>query len=263
MARQVPECAPAHAPRRARALRAAPAQQRARAAHKGGASGQTLGALAGSGGGVLRLLAVAWGRYARCLPVRLPPQAPRSRLGAPRGLADWPAGRAATLPARRRRARSGRRPSAARRPPCGLRRRGERARAVTTVFGSLDLGSAIGLLICGPLINAFGWPSVFWLFALLGLAWCLAWPLVRPEEPDPAVARGSSPAPASGPKRARPSAPSPCTPGLPHACGLICGPERARPSAPLFHAHPAHHVLWPRPAAPPCRRSCARATWPL
>ena len=85
--------------------------------------------------------------------------------------------------------------------------RGERARAVTTVFGSLDLGSAIGLLICGPLINAFGWPSVFWLFALLGLAWCALWPLVRPEDPDPAVRRGTSPAPASGPKRARPRSP--------------------------------------------------------
>ena len=82
--------------------------------------------------------------------------------------------------------------------------RGERARAVTAVFGSLDLGSAIGLLICGPLINAFGWPSVFYLFALLGLAWAAAWPLLRPEDPDPAVRRGSSPAPAAGPKGARP-----------------------------------------------------------
>ena len=75
---------------------------------------------------------------------------------------------------------------------------------MTAVFGSLDLGSAIGLLICGPLINAFGWPSVFYLFALLGLAWAAAWPLLRPEDPDPAVRRGSSPAPAAGPKGARP-----------------------------------------------------------
>lgn len=66
--------------------------------------------------------------------------------------------------------------------PCGCR--GERARAVTTVFGGLDVGSAVGLLLCGPLIHWFGWQSVFYLFALLGLVWCAAWPLFKPEEQD-------------------------------------------------------------------------------
>ncbi|KAL4857945.1 putative anion transporter 6 [Chlorella vulgaris] len=61
---------------------------------------------------------------------------------------------------------------------------GERARAVTTVFGGLDVGSAVGLLLCGPLIHWFGWQSVFYLFALLGLVWCAAWPLFKPEEQD-------------------------------------------------------------------------------
>lgn len=70
----------------------------------------------------------------------------------------------------------------------------ERARAVTTVFGSLDVGSAIGLLVCGPLIHAFGWPSVFYLFALLGLGWCACWPMVRPEKRE-AKAGGEAPAP--------------------------------------------------------------------
>jgi MFS family permease len=63
-------------------------------------------------------------------------------------------------------------------------RRAERARAVTTVFGGLDVGSAVGLLLCGPLIHWFGWQSVFYLFALLGLVWCLAWPLFKPEQQD-------------------------------------------------------------------------------
>jgi len=262
MARQVPECAPAHASRaRARAARGPSAAER-QGSMQACASGQGAGR---SRWRRERRAAAASGRLVLACTLAVRPrllQRSSSGLGALRSasLTGLRMGRRPCLHGDAARAR---RPSAARRPPRWLRRRGERARAVTTVFGSLDLGSAIGLLICGPLINAFGWPSVFWLFALLGLAWCLAWPLVRPEEPDPAVARGSSPAPASGPKRARPSAPSPCTPGLPHACGLICGPERARPSAPLFHAHPAHHVLWPRPAAPPCRRSCARATWPL
>ncbi|GMH44928.1 hypothetical protein BSKO_12885 [Bryopsis sp. KO-2023] len=60
----------------------------------------------------------------------------------------------------------------------------ERARAVATVFGGLDMGSAIGLLICGPLIRMYGWPCVFYLFALLGLFWCVGWPFVRPEKRD-------------------------------------------------------------------------------
>jgi len=57
----------------------------------------------------------------------------------------------------------------------------ERARAVSTVWGGLDVGSAVGLLLCGPLIQAYGWPSVFYLFAVLGLVWCAFWPMVKPE----------------------------------------------------------------------------------
>ena len=105
--------------------------------------------------------------------------------------------------------------------------RRERARAVTVVFGSLDVGSAIGLTLCGPLITAAGWPSVFYLvsgpllmlypsarsfdtyvagcevsaagwdltavprlrqFAALGLLWCVLWPLLKPESPDASLA---------------------------------------------------------------------------
>lgn len=65
----------------------------------------------------------------------------------------------------------------------------ERARAVTAVFGGLDVGSAVGLLLCGPLIYWFGWQSVFYLFAVLGLVWCLLWPLCRPEQQDPDIPR--------------------------------------------------------------------------
>lgn len=58
----------------------------------------------------------------------------------------------------------------------------ERSSAVTTVWGGLDIGSAVGLLLSGPLIRMYGWPSVFYLFAVLGGIWCLAWPLVNPEK---------------------------------------------------------------------------------
>lgn len=67
---------------------------------------------------------------------------------------------------------------------------------MTTVFGSLDLGSVVGLLVCGPLIHAFGWPSVFYLFAVLGLLWCLLWPLLKPDQADPDV---PAPPPSSAP----------------------------------------------------------------
>lgn len=61
----------------------------------------------------------------------------------------------------------------------------ERARAVTMVWGGLDVGSAVGLLLAAPLIRIYGWPSVFYLFAGLGLLWVLVWPLVRPGKRDP------------------------------------------------------------------------------
>jgi MFS transporter, ACS family, solute carrier family 17 (sodium-dependent inorganic phosphate cotransporter), other len=60
----------------------------------------------------------------------------------------------------------------------------ERSRAVSYVFGGLDLGSVIGLLLCGPLIAAYGWPSVFYVFAVLGLAWAVVWPLCKPNKVD-------------------------------------------------------------------------------
>ncbi|KAG1669069.1 hypothetical protein FOA52_003987 [Chlamydomonas sp. UWO 241] len=58
----------------------------------------------------------------------------------------------------------------------------ERSRAVSLVWGGMDVGSVVGLLLCGPMIKAFGWPSVFYAFAAAGLLWCVLWPLFRPEE---------------------------------------------------------------------------------
>ena len=63
----------------------------------------------------------------------------------------------------------------------------ERSRAVSYVWGGLDVGSVIGLLLCGPLIKAYGWPSVFYLFAVLGIAWCICWPLLKADEVEAVV----------------------------------------------------------------------------
>ena len=51
----------------------------------------------------------------------------------------------------------------------------ERARAVSVVWGGLDLGSVVGLLVAPAIISLAGWQSVFTLFALLGFAWCGLW----------------------------------------------------------------------------------------
>jgi ACS family sodium-dependent inorganic phosphate cotransporter len=57
-----------------------------------------------------------------------------------------------------------------------------RARAVTTVFGGMEVGNALGLLLCGPLIESSGWASVFYGFAALGFVWCAIWPFFSPHK---------------------------------------------------------------------------------
>ncbi|PWZ13267.1 putative anion transporter 6, chloroplastic [Zea mays] len=49
----------------------------------------------------------------------------------------------------------------------------ERSRAVAVVFGGLSFGSVLGLLFAPPIIQNFGWESVFYIFGLLGIVWCL------------------------------------------------------------------------------------------
>eukprot|EP00963_Diacronema_lutheri_P002341 scaffold155_cov347-Pavlova_lutheri.AAC.20 len=58
----------------------------------------------------------------------------------------------------------------------------ERARAVSLVFGGMDAGSVIGLLLAPLLIRYFGWTSVFYMFGLLGFIWCSWWILTRTDE---------------------------------------------------------------------------------
>ncbi|KAG1327102.1 putative anion transporter 6, chloroplastic [Cocos nucifera] len=55
----------------------------------------------------------------------------------------------------------------------------ERSRAVAFVFGGLSVGSILGLLLAPPLIQNFGWESVFYIFGFLGIIWCLVFELVK------------------------------------------------------------------------------------
>ncbi|KAK6945179.1 Major facilitator superfamily, partial [Dillenia turbinata] len=55
----------------------------------------------------------------------------------------------------------------------------ERSRAVAFVFGGLSVGSVTGLLLAPPLIQTFGWESVFYLFGFFGIAWFLGFQFVK------------------------------------------------------------------------------------
>ncbi|KAK9149567.1 hypothetical protein Scep_008324 [Stephania cephalantha] len=59
----------------------------------------------------------------------------------------------------------------------------ERSRAIAFVFGGLSVGSVIGLLLAPPLIQTFGWESVFYLFGIFGIIWCLGFEFVE-EKPS-------------------------------------------------------------------------------
>lgn len=48
--------------------------------------------------------------------------------------------------------------------------------AVSTIFGGLHVGSILGLLAAPPLIQAFGWQAVFFVFGGMGLAWAAWYP---------------------------------------------------------------------------------------
>ncbi|KAF5185178.1 Ascorbate transporter protein [Thalictrum thalictroides] len=58
----------------------------------------------------------------------------------------------------------------------------ERSRAVAFVFGGLSVGSVAGLLLAPPIIQTFGWESVFYIFGFLGIIWCLGFRLVKEGE---------------------------------------------------------------------------------
>ncbi|CAI9100900.1 OLC1v1038090C1 [Oldenlandia corymbosa var. corymbosa] len=55
----------------------------------------------------------------------------------------------------------------------------ERSRAVSFVFGGLSFGSVIGLLLAPPIIQSYGWESVFLIFGVLGIAWFLVFQFIE------------------------------------------------------------------------------------
>ncbi|GJM99507.1 hypothetical protein PR202_ga16611 [Eleusine coracana subsp. coracana] len=58
----------------------------------------------------------------------------------------------------------------------------ERSRAVAVVFGGLSFGSVLGLLFAPPIIQNLGWESVFYIFGLLGIIWCLGFESLKEQQ---------------------------------------------------------------------------------
>eukprot|EP00798_Chlamydomonas_sp_ICE-L_P016886 gene16886-23161_t len=112
----------------------------------------------------------------------------------------------------------------------------ERASAVATAFGGLHIGSIIGLLACPPIIDAFGWQAVFYLFGGAGLLWYSMFEgliaSLEKEEPE-AVAKLSAPIPTSSSTST--SAEAAATP-IPYRAML-----RSRPVQVLAATHFAHN----------------------
>ncbi|CAM0953012.1 unnamed protein product [Alopecurus aequalis] len=55
----------------------------------------------------------------------------------------------------------------------------ERSRAVAVVFGGLSFGSVLGYLFAPPIIENLGWESVFYIFGLLGVIWCIGFESIK------------------------------------------------------------------------------------
>ena len=57
-----------------------------------------------------------------------------------------------------------------------------RSRATSFVFGGLHVGSLLGLTLAPFFIDVWGWPSVFYIFGIGGLAWNVWWQGIMKDE---------------------------------------------------------------------------------
>jgi ACS family sodium-dependent inorganic phosphate cotransporter len=56
---------------------------------------------------------------------------------------------------------------------------------MTSITGSgIPLGTVVGLLGTGWLLTRFDWPSAFYSFGVVGLAWCVVWFVMAHDRPD-------------------------------------------------------------------------------
>ncbi|MEM7708717.1 MAG: ACS family MFS transporter [Pseudomonadota bacterium] len=60
----------------------------------------------------------------------------------------------------------------------------ERSRAIAALLSGLPLGTLFALAATGPIVTAFGWPSVFYIFGASGFVFAIAWFALVSETPD-------------------------------------------------------------------------------
>lgn len=61
----------------------------------------------------------------------------------------------------------------------------ERSRAIAAMLAAVSGGSIVALIVGGPILEAFGWPTLFYLFGGMGFLWALFWiPMVPAQAPD-------------------------------------------------------------------------------
>lgn len=51
----------------------------------------------------------------------------------------------------------------------------ERSRSLALVYSGMYTGSVLGLGLSPQMVNSFGWPSVFYIFGSIGVAWFIWW----------------------------------------------------------------------------------------
>ena len=59
----------------------------------------------------------------------------------------------------------------------------ERSRAVSLLIGGIPLGTLFALMTTGWIVQQFGWPAVFYIFGVAGIAWCVLWYLLAHRDP--------------------------------------------------------------------------------
>ncbi|CAG2055837.1 unnamed protein product, partial [Timema podura] len=60
----------------------------------------------------------------------------------------------------------------------------ERSRMASLAFAGSYVGTVVSLPICGILANELGWPSIFYVFGVVGLIWFIIWMYVVKEGPE-------------------------------------------------------------------------------
>ena len=63
-------------------------------------------------------------------------------------------------------------------------RREERSRSIAALLSGLPLGTLFALAVTGPIVTAYGWPSIFYVFGGAGFLFALAWFWLIHEEPQ-------------------------------------------------------------------------------